>query len=166
MYGFSVLLGAGAGCFLQAGYAVSQALVDPNDIANAVGFMSIAQSLGIVVSLGIAGAIFQNRAVGLIAQLLPSLDLEALRGAVAGTNSNLLQTLPKSSQGPVLVAIVSALDDVYVLVMVGGAVTVLLSCFLPVSSCSAMISTLVSDQWTEIQFVQTGRLTALNMHYL
>ena len=44
VHGFTVLMGAGAGSFLQAGYGVTQALVSPEEIADAVGFMSLGKS--------------------------------------------------------------------------------------------------------------------------
>lgn len=41
VYGYSTLLGVGTGSFLQAGFSIAQALVAPEEIANAVGFMSV-----------------------------------------------------------------------------------------------------------------------------
>lgn len=37
-------MGAGAGSFLQAGYGVSQALVSPEEVTDAVGFMSFGET--------------------------------------------------------------------------------------------------------------------------
>ena len=41
VYGYTVLMGIGAGSFLASSFAVVQALVSPEEISNAVGFMSI-----------------------------------------------------------------------------------------------------------------------------
>ena len=41
IYGYTVLVGAGSGCYLVAGFAIVQSLVPVTDIANAVGAMSI-----------------------------------------------------------------------------------------------------------------------------
>ncbi|KAL8640851.1 MAG: hypothetical protein Q9228_002271 [Teloschistes exilis] len=41
IYGFEVLMGVGAGCQAQTGYAVLQALVDPSRVSDALGFMML-----------------------------------------------------------------------------------------------------------------------------
>ena len=41
IYGFEVLLGIGTGAFIQAGYAVIQAVVEPADMYYAISFMMI-----------------------------------------------------------------------------------------------------------------------------
>ena len=41
MYGYTILIGAGVGAFIQAGFGVSQMLVRPDEVTDAVGFMSV-----------------------------------------------------------------------------------------------------------------------------
>ena len=41
LYGYTILVGAGSGCYLVAGFAIVQSLVPIKDIANAVGAMTI-----------------------------------------------------------------------------------------------------------------------------
>lgn len=41
IYGYTVLIGVGAGCYIVAGFSVIQSLVAPSNIANAVGVMAI-----------------------------------------------------------------------------------------------------------------------------
>lgn len=41
IYGFEALLGIGGGAFVQAGYAVIQAVVAPEDLGYAVSFMMV-----------------------------------------------------------------------------------------------------------------------------
>ncbi|XXG95715.1 hypothetical protein Hte_001985 [Hypoxylon texense] len=45
IYGFEILVGIGTGCFIQAGYAVIQAVVDEADMAYAINFMMLGESL-------------------------------------------------------------------------------------------------------------------------
>ena len=45
VYGYTVLIGAGVGSFLQAGFGVTQALVKPEEVTDAVGFMSFGMDL-------------------------------------------------------------------------------------------------------------------------
>lgn len=41
IYGFEVLLGFGTGAFIQSGYAVIQAVVDPSNMSYAISFIMI-----------------------------------------------------------------------------------------------------------------------------
>lgn len=41
IYGYNILVGSGAGCYIVAGFAIVQSLVPVHDIANAVGAMTI-----------------------------------------------------------------------------------------------------------------------------
>lgn len=131
VYGYTVLIGAGAGSFLQAGFSVTQALLEPEEITDAVGFMSFGQSIGIVISLAIAGAIFQNRAVSNVVSILPGVDISGLRSAITGTDSAYFASLSPAERGSVTEGIVKALGDVYVVVIVAGATVILLAVFLP-----------------------------------
>lgn len=45
IYGYIILVGAGSGCYLVAGFAMVQSLVPITDIANAVGAMTICMTL-------------------------------------------------------------------------------------------------------------------------
>jgi hypothetical protein len=41
IYGYNILVGTGAGCYVVAGFSIVQSLVPIHDIANAVGAMTI-----------------------------------------------------------------------------------------------------------------------------
>jgi hypothetical protein len=41
IYGYNILVGAGTGCYIVAGFAIVQSLVPADDIANAVSAMTI-----------------------------------------------------------------------------------------------------------------------------
>lgn len=41
VYGYNIIIGAGAGCYIVAGFGIVQSLVHPQDVANAVGAMTI-----------------------------------------------------------------------------------------------------------------------------
>jgi Na+/melibiose symporter-like transporter len=62
IYGYTVLLGAGVGMWLQAPFSVAQAVVAPEDVPAAVGFMMLAQFAGITFALAIANTVFLNNA--------------------------------------------------------------------------------------------------------
>lgn len=87
--------------------------------------------MGIVISLAVAGAIFQNRAIGNVVSVLPEVDISSLRSAITGTNSAYFASLSPTERRSVVDGIVKALNDVYVPVIVAGATVVLLAGFLP-----------------------------------
>ena len=127
VYGFTVILAAGAGMIGQSGYVIAQAKASPRDGAAVISFMNVAQIGTIVLALTIAGSIFQNVAID---NLKSSLDgygypIQALKGAVAGTQSVIFEQGTPAVRGLALKALIDAMDDVFVLLIVGGAVTVL-----------------------------------------
>ena len=136
LYGYSVLIGAGAGSFLQTGYAISQAMVDVSEIPNAVGFMSVGQDVGIVILLSVAGSIYQNKAgLGLTAAL-PSFSKAEIETIVAGTATPTYRSLSAADKTTVIGVIVSSINDVFGVVIAAGAICLILSVFFGVSLCS------------------------------
>lgn len=133
VYGYSVLIGIGTGSFLQASYGVSQALVPPEEIPNAIGFISIGQSLGVVLFLSVAGTIFSNEAIKAVTPILVGVSETDVEGAIAGTSSGIFETLDQVTRARVVEAIIQSLDKVYGIIIAGGALVFVLSFFLPVS---------------------------------
>ncbi|KAH8797768.1 MFS drug efflux transporter [Xylogone sp. PMI_703] len=127
IYGYTILMAVGVGAFNQAGYSVVQAKVKPDEIPSALGYMMFSQLGGIVLALGMAGAIFVNRATHDIAIILPDTSSDVIQASIAGTSSNLLESLPDDKLESILDVIVSSIDDVYILLIAAGAMTVLAS---------------------------------------
>lgn len=130
-----MLVGVGAGAFIQASFSVAQAKVSRARASDAASFIALAQNLGIVLSLAIAGAVFQNRALDDLHRIIPNVPREVLRGAITGSGSALLKDAPEHVRDMALAAIVKAMSRVYYLVMIAGTITVLGSLFMKVS-CS------------------------------
>ncbi|KAJ5456704.1 Major facilitator superfamily domaingeneral substrate transporter [Penicillium desertorum] len=130
IYGYTALMALGVGAYNQAGYSVVQAKVPKAEIPWALGFMMVSQLGGIVLALGIAGAIFVNKATQELLQLLPDANPADVKNSITGMSSGFFKTLTESQQAAALGIIVSAIDDVYVLLIVAGALGVLLSLFL------------------------------------
>ncbi|KAL8643685.1 MAG: hypothetical protein Q9226_008188 [Calogaya cf. arnoldii] len=131
VYGYSVLIGIGTGSFLQASYGVSQALVSPEDIPNAIGFISIGQSIGVVLFLSVAGTIFSNEAIKAVTPILVGVSEAEVEGAIAGTSSSIFESLDEATRARVIEAIVQSLDKVYGIIIAGGALVFILAFFLP-----------------------------------
>ncbi|KAF4765278.1 hypothetical protein HAV15_003176 [Penicillium sp. str.  len=130
IYGYTALMALGVGAYNQAGYSVVQAKVPKAEIPWALGFMMVSQLGGIVLALGMAGAIFVNKTTKGLLQLLPDANPADVKNSIAGTSSGFFNTLTRAQQTAALGIIVSAIDDVYVLLIVAGALGVLLSLFL------------------------------------
>ncbi|KAJ5797625.1 Phomenoic acid biosynthesis cluster MFS-type transporter [Penicillium pulvis] len=130
IYGYTSLMALGVGSFNQAGYSVVQAKVPRAEIPWALGFMMVSQLGGIVLGLGVAGAIFVNVGTNNLLHLLPDADPTDVKNVIAGTSSGFFESLTQSQQTAALEIIVDAIDDVYTLLIVAGGLGVLLSIFL------------------------------------
>lgn len=119
--------------FIQAGFSVAQAKVSSARETDATSFMSLAQNLGIMLALAISGAVFQNRAIDKLRQILPHLSRSDLRGAISGNDSGVLQHLDSSTRAEALHAIVDAMSRTYFLVVTAGTMAVIGSLFMKVS---------------------------------
>lgn len=108
--GFEILLGAGIGAFLQAGYAVIQGVLCPAEMAYGVSFMLFAQLLGITLGLSIGGAVFVNTALDQIRPLLPNVPEERLQAALSGLAGDIINSLSPALAREVLITIVDAID--------------------------------------------------------
>lgn len=106
----------------------------PHDSSRENFNSKLAQSMGFVTSLAIAGLIFQNQAIVQVAATLPNIDLESVRSATTGTNSEFLKILPSTERLAILRGIVKTLGSVYVVIIVVCAIVVLIACFLSVSN--------------------------------
>ncbi|QYS95306.1 MFS domain-containing protein [Trichoderma simmonsii] len=125
----TVIGGALLWCFVQAGYAVIQAVVSPTDLAYAISFMMLAQLGGIALGLSIAGSIFINKSLAGLSSVLPDIPRSQLQFAIAGTSGDLIRSLPDTLRDQAIASIVVALRSVFVPVFVGGAVCLVVSVF-------------------------------------
>ncbi|KAL8897231.1 MAG: hypothetical protein Q9192_002685 [Flavoplaca navasiana] len=110
IYGFEVLMGVGAGCQAQTGYAVLQALVDPSRVSDALGFMMLGtQLLGTTLGLSIAGATFVNVSIKSLRVILPDTPQTQLYRAITGTSGDILTNLPPPVRRVAIEVIVDAI---------------------------------------------------------
>ncbi|KAF3010362.1 hypothetical protein E8E14_009434 [Neopestalotiopsis sp. 37M] len=121
IYGFEVLVGVGTGCFIQAGYAVIQAMVPAVEMAYGISFMMIAQLGGIGIGLSIAGAVYVNQALEQLSSLLPGVPRDTLQLAITGTSSAYFRSLSEEDRANAIDIIVAAMSHTFVLVYVAGA---------------------------------------------
>lgn len=90
--------------------------------------------MGIVVSLAIAGSIFENQALAHVRNILPDVNEQEVKDAITGTNSKLFSTLDNGVRDNVISAIVNALSSVYLVVLVAGVTVLIISICLVVGA--------------------------------
>jgi hypothetical protein len=127
IYGYTILLGTGVGCYCQAGFPVAQMKVAASDIAYSVGFMTVSQMLGIAVGTGMSGAVFVNHAHNGLHHLFPDASAEEVSSAVAGVGSNLIDKASKELASAAVHVIAVAIQDAFIPVFVAGAISLLCS---------------------------------------
>jgi hypothetical protein len=127
IYGYTIIAGFGVGLFAQASFSVAQAVVDPSDVASAVGFITCAQTSGVTIALAIANSIFLNGAQENIEKILPDVPVATIQAAIAGAGSTFVKSLSETLRKEVLKAIVDAMSKTYILVITGGALALVLS---------------------------------------
>ncbi|KAG6364176.1 hypothetical protein INS49_005774 [Diaporthe citri] len=127
VYGCTVGIGVGVGMWIQASFSVAQAIVDPEDVPAAIGFITLAQFLGNTTALAIADAVFLNEAETKVQQLLPGLSASGIQAAISGVTSGFARNLSSDVRAKVVDAIVASIGKTYVLVMTSGALVAVLS---------------------------------------
>ncbi|CAH0051260.1 unnamed protein product, partial [Clonostachys solani] len=127
IYGFMILVGAGAGSYIVAGFAIVQSLVPAGDTANAVGAMTISQDLGMVLFLAIAGSLFQNIALEKIMRVLPDTAASEIVQLMAGTKSPAYLRLSPEEQSLVVPEVTASMKIIWVFFTVAAAISFLLS---------------------------------------
>jgi MFS family permease len=131
VYGFTVILGVGVGMFLQASFSVAQAVVELQNIAPAISFITLAQSVGITLALAIANAILLNDSQDKIQNILTNVSSGDIQAAILGARSDIVKSLSPELKARVLDAIVSAIGKTYSLTIAGGALVAVLSLAMP-----------------------------------
>lgn len=127
IYGYTILIGIGAGLFCQASFSVGQASVKPELIASSIGFISTGQITGITLALAIANAVFLNESENGIKAMFPNTPTAEIQQTITGSGSSLFENLSEGDRQRVLVVIVSALSTTYALVIAAGSLVAVLS---------------------------------------
>ncbi|KAJ3525990.1 hypothetical protein NM208_g11401 [Fusarium decemcellulare] len=130
IYGYTIILGTGVGCFCQAGFAVSQMKVLPNDIPYSVGFMTVGQMLGIVFGTGMSGALFVNYGQQYLSAVFPDVPASEIADALAGVGSGLIESASSDARAEAIHGITRAIQLAYVPIIAAGSICVICSVFM------------------------------------
>ncbi|KAF2764151.1 putative major facilitator superfamily transporter [Teratosphaeria nubilosa] len=126
IYGYSILIGTGAGAYIQMPFNACQELVsDPALIPAAVGLITWAQLAAPAITLSIANSVFLNTARTAIAKVLPA-DAPIL-AILSGVGKGYLGTVSQQSRQEVTHAVVHSMRKAFILVVTAGALTLVLS---------------------------------------
>jgi hypothetical protein len=132
IYGYTILTALGTATS-QAAYALAPTMVTPNRIPEAIQFMNIAQCGSLLLALAIANAIFQNGVFDGLRKIFEPLGHsdKDISGAIAGARSTLLTGSSTEVRREALDVITQTTDNVYLMVVAGGALFLVCSCLLP-----------------------------------
>jgi hypothetical protein len=144
IYGYTSFIGIGAGMFIQAGFSVAQAKVSTSRETDATSFISWGQNMGIMISLAISGAVFQNNSIDKLKHVLPNLSRNELKAVISGIESEIFKRLDDDTRARVLQAIVWAMSRTYFLVVTAGAMAILGSLTMKVSYSRSFLSSYYS----------------------
>lgn len=127
IYGYSILIGFGAGCFVTSCFATAQTKVDQAEIPHAVAFMAFAQQGGAALTLAISNSVFLNIAIRRISNVLPHESRDSIQGILSGLGSDILLSLSKTDRETVSRAVAASLSNAYIVTIVCGALAIILS---------------------------------------
>ena len=128
VYGYSAIMGLGAGGIAQAGFSIAQASVDLSLGHVAAAFVALGQTGGITISLAASNSVFVNRCLDGLSVLLPIVPREELQLLIAGvSNREALGQLGPELRRKILEVVVDAISRTYIMVIVAGAVAIVTS---------------------------------------
>ena len=127
IYGYSILVGLGAGFYVQAGYPVAQLKVEASEIPKVVAFLGFGQISGITFALNLSNCIFVNLATKKLTEVLPGVSKAAVQQAVTGAGGNFLTRIDAKDQDQALAAILDSISRIYILIVLSGALTTALT---------------------------------------
>ncbi|TVY16350.1 Efflux pump DEP3 [Lachnellula arida] len=130
IYGFTVLIGLGVGCYQSAGIAVVSALAPASEVNNAVSLMTIAQVVGTILALSVSGSIFQNIALSKLASVLPNATHSDITQLVTGTSGSFYKSLSADLKTVVVEQVTMAIRDSFYYLVGSTALAFILSLFL------------------------------------
>jgi MFS family permease len=132
IYGLSIINAVGTGLTTQLGYAVASLIVEPKEVGDAISLQNFSQLGANLISLVIAGQVFQSVAVKNLEKVLVGTNFshQDIVNAVSGTQSTLFQQISSELHGEATNAITQAIQKALILLPVGGGVLLLAALFM------------------------------------
>lgn len=114
--GYQILFGLGVGMVMQTPVIAIQSNVNPEDLPQTTALVSFAQLLGGVLGIAVCGTIFANELSSGLKKHAPEAPFKLVRDSVEA-----IYTLPVEQQAGVIHAYVLAVDKVFLVAVVSGA---------------------------------------------
>lgn len=129
VYGYEVLIAAGAGLTFQNGYAVASVKVSEKEKSDAIGFINTAQIGTTALALAIASCLYQNLGVQFLGNALEQYDLprQVLQALLGGAGSEVLSSLPASAGGVVIETVAYTIARIFGMAIAAGALLLVAS---------------------------------------
>ncbi|KAF2969068.1 hypothetical protein GQX73_g4496 [Xylaria multiplex] len=127
IWGYSILIGAGSGAFIQLSFTVIQHKVEPSLVPVAVGFCTLAQLAGPGVALVVSNAVFLNKAANGLQAIDPDVPRSVVLKAISVASSGGVPSFTPEQQERALHVIVEAMSDSYIISLTAGGLTLLMS---------------------------------------
>ena len=127
IYGLSIITAFGTGLAMLTGYSIASLTTAPENAGAALSMQNVSQLGGQTIALAVAGQIYHSVAVANLRSVLSIQDFsdEDIESAVAGVQSKVLEQVHGTLRREVIQAVVSAMQKVFVLIPVAGAVMLL-----------------------------------------
>ncbi|KAI2472860.1 MFS general substrate transporter [Annulohypoxylon bovei var. microspora] len=124
IYGLTILIAVGTGLSMVTSFTVASLTLKPEDTGAGINFQSVAQIGGQVISLAIAGQIYQSTATRNLSMALSGHGFsdQEIRGAVAGAQSTLFEKLDGELRNRAIQAVTEAMQMTFVVVPIAGGV--------------------------------------------
>ncbi|KEF53519.1 uncharacterized protein A1O9_10494 [Exophiala aquamarina CBS 119918] len=127
LYGLCVITAIGSGLAMLTGYSIASLTTKPENAGAALSMQNVSQLGGQVIALAVAGQIFHSIAVRNLRPVLSGQNFseQDIESAVAGVQSKVLEQVHGALREEVIVALVNAMQKVFVLIPVAGGVMLL-----------------------------------------
>ncbi|KAJ2990640.1 hypothetical protein NUW58_g2850 [Xylaria curta] len=119
--GYTVIQGVGCGPIVQLPFTVSQVKVPRSKAGQVTAFFTCAQMAGLVLALGIATAVFLNRATDEIREILSDYPRSLIQAAISGVGSSVFDNLDLDTRRNISRIVARNLGKVFYLNVAGSA---------------------------------------------
>jgi MFS family permease len=127
LYGLCVVTGIGSGLAMLTGYSIASLTTKAENAVAALSLQNVSQLGGQVIALAVAGQVFHSAAIRNLRSVLSGQNFseQDIESAVAGLQSKVLEQVHGPLREEVILALVNALQKVFVLIPVAGGVMLL-----------------------------------------
>lgn len=132
IYGLTIIIAVGTGLSMVTWYTVATLTLKPEDTGAGLKMQNVSQIRGQVIALAVAGQFYQSEVIQKLSAALAGhgFSQEASRGATAGAQSPLFETLRGRLREKAIQVVTKAMQMTFALVPVAGGVMLLAALFM------------------------------------